>query len=260
MRAVTSDLTGIAPVHSAQRALVPDACAAPLDLPALDATSGQRRRTHKRQETRAERRERLHRAAGEAIRCAAETEGDPVGQMVVATGLEARYCEPAIRDHPLFCELRARLLMPHERRRKERAEREAAAIAAEPGLVVWVRRQFNNRRRRAAYRMSDLSGLHWSSRSGGKQRRANRQYLHAYVWCDAKITGAVAHSCRHGPPPHRIKVCITKVDNKKTWRDIERAAPARATALAHGKQHQVSETRHVPALDPPAAGAALREG
>ena len=178
-------------------------------------------------ETRAERREHLHRAAGEAIRRAAETDGDPVGQMAAATGAEAKYCEPAIREHPLFSELRARLLMPHERRRKEQAEREAAAIAAEPGLVVWVRRQFNNRRRRAAYRMSDLAALHWSSVSGGKRRRANRAYLHAYVWCDGSIIGAVKHSCRHGPGPHRIKVCITKVDNKTHWREIEGAAPAR---------------------------------
>jgi hypothetical protein len=87
-----------------------------------------------------------------------------------------------------------------------------------------VRRHFNNRRRRAAYRIADISGLHWSSRSGGRKQRANRLYLHGYVWCDAMITGAVAHSCRHGPPPHRIKICITKVDNKKTWGEIERAA------------------------------------
>ena len=38
------------------------------------------------------------------------------------------------------------------------------------------------------------------------------------------IVGAVAHSCRHGPPPHRIKICITKIDNKKIWPEIERAA------------------------------------
>ena len=53
-------------------------------------------------------------------------------------------------------------------------------------------------------------------------------YLHGYVWCDAMITGAVAHSCRHGPPPHHIKVCITRIDNKDVWRELERAAPPRA--------------------------------
>jgi uncharacterized small protein (DUF1192 family) len=101
----------------------------------------------------------------------------------------------------------------------------AAAVAAEPGPVVWVRRTFNSRRsRRAAYRFADVTRLHWSSYSGGKRRRVNRPYLHGLVWCDAMITGVLGHSCRHGPPPHHIKVCITKVDNKSIWPEIERAA------------------------------------
>ena len=107
--------------------------------------------------------------------------------------------------------------------RLEREEQIAAIVAAEPGPVVWVRREFRAQRRRAAYRLAEVSGLHWSSRSGGKKRRANRPYLHGYVWCNAMIVGAVAHSCRHGPPPHRIKVCITRIDNKKAWGEIERA-------------------------------------
>lgn len=169
------------------------------------------------QETRAERRERLQRAAGEAIQRAAETGGDRLALMMAATGEEAKYCRPVIHEHPLFLKLR-----------KERQERDAAAVAAEPGLVVWVRRQFDDRRH-AAYRIADLGGLHWSNRSGGLQHRANRHYLHAYVWCDGMIAGELAHSCRHGPGPHRIKVCITKIDNKKNWREIECAAPARPT-------------------------------
>jgi hypothetical protein len=227
-----------------------ETCSTPLlDLPAPD----RRRRPRKRQETRAARRERLYRAAGEAIARAAETDGDPVALMVAATGAEAKYCDPVIRQHPLFQKM---LLVPGERRRKRRERRrkalerrrkaqdarDAAALAslavAEP--VVWVRREFR-KRRRAAYRMADLSGLHWSDQSGGRKRKANRQYLHAYVWCDAMIAGAVGHSCRHGPPPHRIKVCITKVDNKKTWREIECAAPARANgAGAHGFEARAS--------------------
>jgi hypothetical protein len=183
-------------------------------------------RVRKRQETRVERRERLHRAAGEAIAHAAETDGDPVALMAAASGTDAKYCDPVIRAHPLFAALRARFLMPEQRLRKEREERIAAIVAAEPGPVIWVRRHFDHRHR-AAYRIIDVTGLHWSRRSGGKKHRANRPYLHGYVWCDAMIVGAVAHSCRHGPPPHRIKVCIVKVDNKKGWREIERAAPAR---------------------------------
>jgi len=196
------------------------------DPAALDAPRAHRwRRKPKMPETRAARRERLDRAAGEAITRAAETNGDPVALMAAASGTEARYCDPIIRQHDLFFgPLRARFLMPEERQRLEREAQIAAVVAAEPGPVVWVRRQFNGKRRRAAYRLADVSGLHWSSRSGGKKRRANRPYLHGYVWCDAMIVGAVAHSCRHGPPPHRIKVCLTRIDNKTIWREIERAA------------------------------------
>src|SRR5947209_5961900 len=184
------------------------------------------RRKPKKPETRAARRERLDRAAGEAIARAAETNGDPVALMAAASGTEARYCDPIIRQHALFfSELRARLLMPEQRQRLEHEARMAAAVAAEPGPVVWVRRRSNNRRsRRAAYRIADVTGLHWASRSGGKRRRATRPYLHGYVWCNAMIAGVVGHSCSHGPPPHHIKVCITKIDNKTIWPEIERAA------------------------------------
>jgi hypothetical protein len=44
--------------------------------------------------------------------------------------------------------------------------------------------------------------------------------------CDGMIAGKLAHSCEHGPPPHRIKVCVTKKGNEKFWRAIEEAAPA----------------------------------
>jgi hypothetical protein len=48
--------------------------------------------------------------------------------------------------------------MPEERLRKQQEERDAAAVAAEPGLVVWVRRQFDHRRH-AAFRIADLDEL-----------------------------------------------------------------------------------------------------
>jgi len=184
------------------------------------------RRKPRKPETRAARRARLDRAAGEAIAQAAETNGDPIALMAAASGTEAKYCDPIIRQHPLFFSaLRARFLMPEEMERMEREARIAAAAAAEPGPVVWVRRRFNDRRsRRAAYRFADVSGLHWSSRSGGKKRHTNRPYLHGYVRCDAMLVGAVAHSCRQGPAPHRIKVCLTRSDNKQVWPQIERAA------------------------------------
>ena len=219
---MTSASTAIPPLDDAPRGPLPGAGNAEFDPATLDQRW---RRKAKKPETRVARRERLDRAAGEAIARAAETNGDPVALMAAASGTDAKYCDPIIRQHELFFgPLRARFLMPEERQRRERDERIAAVVAAEPAPVVWVRRQFNGRRRRAAFRLADVSGLHWSSRSGGKKRRANRPYLHGYVWCDAMIAGGVAHSCRHGPPPHRIKVCLTKVDNKTNWPEIERAA------------------------------------
>ena len=46
--------------------------------------------------------------------------------------------------------------------------------------------------------------------------KAPRDFLHADVWCDGMIAGALAHSCQHGKGPHRIKVCIVQRDNSKT--------------------------------------------
>src|SRR5882757_2626449 len=37
----------------------------------------------------------------------------------------------------------------------------------------------------------------------------------------------LAHSCRHGPAPHRIKVCIPKTCNKEDWKAIEFALKAK---------------------------------
>jgi hypothetical protein len=227
---MTSDLTGTPPRPVAQRGLLAETASPPPDSAAPDQQPARRwRRKPKKPETRVARRARLDRAAGEAIARAAETGDDPVAIMAAASGTEAKYCDPVIRQHPLFfSELRTRFLMPEERQRLEHEARMAAAVAAEPGPVVWVRRTFNNRRsRRAAYRIADVARLHWSSFSGGKIRRVNRPYLHGYVWCDAMITGVLGHSCRHGPPPHHIKVCITKIDNKTIWPELERAAPRR---------------------------------
>ena len=41
------------------------------------------------------------------------------------------------------------------------------------------------------------------------------------------IAGELAHHCEHGPPPHHIKVCITKKGNEKVWCAIEAVAPLR---------------------------------
>jgi len=43
--------------------------------------------------------------------------------------------------------------------------------------------------------------------------RAPREFIHGYVFCDDMVAGELAHSCRHGNGPHRIKVCVVKKDN-----------------------------------------------
>ncbi len=176
-------------------------------------------------ETNDHRKARLRKAAGDAIERAIATGECPFELMKVVTGEGSNICVPYVQQHPLFQEKRRQFKTHEERMQEERAAREAAAVeAAEAtGCVVWVRRQFDSHKH-AAYRFSDMSGWHWSDVSGGTQKRANRQYLHAYVMCDAMIAGELSHSCAHGPGPHRIKVCVTKTDNKKSWKDIEEAA------------------------------------
>lgn len=90
----------------------------------------------------------------------------------------------------------------------------AEQASQEVERFVWVRRQWNDWRS-AKYRFEDLDGVHWSDLSGGIQVAAPRAFLHAYVWCDALLEGELAHSCRHGQGPHRIKVCIVQKDNPK---------------------------------------------
>jgi len=77
---------------------------------------------------------------------------------------------------------------------------------------IWVRRQWSDYRL-AKYRVDDIEGLHWTDTSGGIGTRAPRDFLHGYVWCDRMVEGELAHSCAHGPGPHRIKVCIVKKGN-----------------------------------------------
>ena len=85
--------------------------------------------------------------------------------------------------------------------------------------IVLVRRQWNDWRD-ARYRLCDIEGLHWTSVSGGVNAPAPRPFIHGYVWCDTMIDGELAHSCRHGTGPHRVKVCLIKKNNKSIWPKI----------------------------------------
>jgi hypothetical protein len=89
---------------------------------------------------------------------------------------------------------------------------------------VWVRRQWNDGRA-IEIDIDQIQRPHWTDISGGIMKRANRLYLHGYISCALDTEGVLPHSCRHGPPPHRIKICVVKVDNT-------RAAMAELTARA----------------------------
>lgn len=96
----------------------------------------------------------------------------------------------------------------------------------ESDIIVWVCRQWNDWRE-AAYRLSDVSDLHWSRVSGGVRAAAPRAFVHGFVMCNAMQRGEIAHSRRHGEGPHRIKICIVKSSNREAWPLIERQAGPR---------------------------------
>jgi hypothetical protein len=85
--------------------------------------------------------------------------------------------------------------------------------------VIAVRRQWNDRRI-ATYRLRDISELQWGRTSGGTRARTPQLFVHGYVMCDAMIGGKLAHSCSHGPAPHRIKVCLTRKENESVWKHV----------------------------------------
>jgi hypothetical protein len=77
---------------------------------------------------------------------------------MAATGEGPNICVPYVQQHPFFLDKRHLFKTAEDRKR----DRDAAAIAAEPGPIVWVRRQFDHHRH-AAYRLADVEGWHWSS-------------------------------------------------------------------------------------------------
>ena len=85
----------------------------------------------------------------------------------------------------------------------------------EQTILVQVRRQPGHRRL-ARFALDKIEQMQWGRVSGGTKRRS-QLHVYGYVWCDQKVDGTLAHSCRHGPPPHWIKVCVTRKYNEKIW-------------------------------------------
>jgi hypothetical protein len=86
--------------------------------------------------------------------------------------------------------------------------------------IIYVRRQPTDWKTGSVY-YKDLEDFCWDMITGGTRIKTSNLHLFAYMWCDKVIEGEVAHSGIHGPCPHRIKVCVLKTDNPKTFRDLE---------------------------------------
>jgi hypothetical protein len=108
----------------------------------------------------------------------------------------------------------------------------------EAEIFVVVRRQWNATKI-ARVRFADLRGFHWSQYGAGHKFRfggiAPRPFLHAFTLC-TQIEGEIGHSCQHGPPPHKIKVCITRKDNRRAFPFLESLAhPTRSVQSVYRK-------------------------
>lgn len=91
--------------------------------------------------------------------------------------------------------------------------KEQRAADVDAGIEVVSVRRHPQDWRVATYRVDRVFRPRWDNETGGVQRGTGRLYLFAYVMCDEMLGGELGHSCRHGPPPHEIKVCITKAGN-----------------------------------------------
>lgn len=109
-------------------------------------------------------------------------------------------------------------------------------------IVVLVRRQWNDSKKIGKVRLSDLRGFHWSQYGSGLRFRfggvAPQPYLHAFVLCTAVFEGKIGHSCKHGPPPHTVKVCITKKDNRLAFAALELLADPRESVRRVRRKHR----------------------
>jgi hypothetical protein len=100
-------------------------------------------------------------------------------------------------------------------------QKSAETEAAKNG-EVFIRRQWNDFRV-GSVTFSQVTGLHWSTYSGGVGASAPRPFIHGYIYCD-EVKGEISHSCAHGEGPHKIKVCLVKKDNPEMWEQILRKA------------------------------------
>lgn len=81
--------------------------------------------------------------------------------------------------------------------------------------LVYVRRHTDDEKL-GTVKYRSLRAVSWRRISGGINKRDGQFMLYAKVWCNEFLDGTtVSHSCRHGAPPHDIRVVIQKCDNEK---------------------------------------------
>ncbi len=90
-----------------------------------------------------------------------------------------------------------------------------------PDLLVVVQREWNGWQK-AMTPLSALEDIHWRQPAG-----APRPLIHAYVACEALVSGDVPHDCAGAGPGHRLLVCVFKCHTpaEAFQRLVDRAAP-----------------------------------
>jgi hypothetical protein len=127
-------------------------------------------------------------------------------------------------------------------------------------VVIKVRRQWNRGRRIATYRLRDISELRWGRMSGGLRHRTPQLFVHGYVMCDAMIAGTLAHSCAHGPGPHRIKVCLVRKGNESVWKDVLAIVGGRPDRARRGAPAPIPSPMNLPYAQDPQARSSSADG
>ncbi len=80
----------------------------------------------------------------------------------------------------------------------------APVAAQRPETLVVVQRDWNGWRK-AMTPLSMLEDIHWHQPKG-----APRPLIHAFVQCDAFVSGNLPHECHEAAGPHRLLVCVLK--------------------------------------------------
>jgi hypothetical protein len=124
---------------------------------------------------------------------------------------------------------------------QHRTSRKDGINVSDDQPLIQVRRQPGDWRL-AAYRLADISRMRWDYIGGGIQRRS-QWHVYGFVMCDAMASGRIAHSCKHGPPPHKVKVCITKKYNEKVWPLILAKVGAKPEPRRAKRRRQRAERR-----------------